>query len=78
MSEQRSDWPALHAFVVAKLHELHESGSLLPESSDMEIRLAIGAIAYEIAQHAYELIAQSRDERHDRGRVQLEPAEGAE
>lgn len=78
MSEQRSDWPELHTFVVAKLQELHESGSLLPESSDMEIRLAIGAVAYEIAQHAYELLAQSGDVGHDGERVRPEQLEGAE
>jgi hypothetical protein len=78
MSEQRSDWPELQAFVVAKLQGLHDSGSLLAESSDMEVRLAICAAAYDIAQRAYELMARPEAGRHEEERVQPEPAEGAE
>ena len=78
MSEQHSDWSALHAFVIAKLQELHESGSLLPETSDMEVRLAIGVAAYDIMQRAYELMAWPGDGRHEGESVQPESAEGAE
>lgn len=78
MSERRSDWPELHAFVVAKVRDLHDSGSLLPESSDTEIRLAIGAAAYDITQRAYELMAWPGEGRHDGECVQHELAEGAE